>query len=141
MPSLAAALPFDTLATTQGGTATWVTILVASLTGLLGLAGGTAVAAFFTTRHQRTEAVRERLLAVSREYIGSYNNAVAAFHKFRNWVLDTVENDARKESIDFYKVVEMHISRLMLYQKYSDEVLPKYLELRQAGHAREVELF
>jgi hypothetical protein len=120
------------LAASAGWTAA-VTVIVATVTGLLGLAGGAAAAARTTARHQQAEAARERLRNTAVEYVDAYEKLDSALYSFRHWILDAVEGDARAASVPFHELVALRVDRMTLYTKFLEEVTPKYFELRKAG--------
>ena len=129
------ALAGGVTAVTQVATAAWVTILAAAVTGLFGLLAGTAAGAVVTTRHQRGEAARERLVSASVDYVAAYNRTSAAYYDFRQWITDLVENDARldSEGVDFPKVVFMHVDRSLFFRRFLDQVTPEVFKLREAA--------
>ena len=62
-------------------TPTWAIILVAVLTGLLGLLSGTAAGAMVTTSHERTERFRERMIEAADAFVEAMVKAEAALRR------------------------------------------------------------
>jgi hypothetical protein len=50
-------------------TPVWATVLVAALAGVFGLLSGAAAAAYVTTRHERTERFRERMIEAADGFV------------------------------------------------------------------------
>ena len=88
--------PFN-LALVPGATSAGVTIGVATLTGLLGLASGAAAAAAVTTSHERAERFRERMIDAADAFVANLVQAEEALETVREKTEDLVNVRARRQ--------------------------------------------
>jgi hypothetical protein len=82
----------------QAGTPTWATILVAVLTGLFGFASGAGVAAAVTTRHERREHFRNRMIEKGDQFVEKTVKAHLALGTAQQFAKDAHEAEERGDN-------------------------------------------
>jgi hypothetical protein len=91
------------------GAPTWATILVAVLTGLFGFVSGAGVAAAVTTRHERREAFRNRMIEKADQFVERTVSAHLALGQAQHWATAAREADKQGDkaaAADAWKLME-----------------------------------